>query len=251
MKIYRQKIIVYSFCKQFSNFFSWFYKPSIKVNPLNNEKYYTSFGFSMIGGQLVLRDKEKLDVAYKRAWENRDFEINKFWARAAYFWGFIALIFGAYITLISSDKFQGIKYPYFELYIVCLGLLFSIAWYFVIIGSKRWQENWEQHIDKLEDFVSGPIYKTLYYRSSFFSVSKINQVLSVVVISVWLGFLLNYLKTNNFLPDWNSKLKNINYDVLIPLILTLIFYIVFRFGYCKGEVKSKKYKFMRRDDASK
>lgn len=70
---------------------------------VSDEEYYSSFGLEKDdNGWEVLENKNgknKIEFAYERAWQNRDFEINKFWTRAAYFWGFIVLIFGAYLKL--------------------------------------------------------------------------------------------------------------------------------------------------------
>jgi hypothetical protein len=64
-------------------------------------------------------------------------------------------------------------------------------------GSKYWQENWEKHVDWLEDDVMGPLYKrVLAYKYGKagrllptkpypFSVSKINQLLSFAICLVW------------------------------------------------------------------
>src|SRR5690554_7502176 len=73
----------------------------------------------------------------------------------------------------------------------CLGVVFSFAWFCVNRGSKYWQENWEKHVDVLEDEVTGPLYKVVLSRNphaskadkfrnlltgpSPLSVSKINQ----------------------------------------------------------------------------
>ncbi|MGH8568044.1 MAG: hypothetical protein ACREXU_08475, partial [Gammaproteobacteria bacterium] len=32
-------------------------------------------------------------------------------------------------------------------------------------GSKFWQENWENHVDLLEDQIMGPLYKTVVSRA--------------------------------------------------------------------------------------
>jgi uncharacterized BrkB/YihY/UPF0761 family membrane protein len=139
-----------------------------------NIKYYSGFGFSLWNGELRLSDKDMLESALEKAWENRNYEIDKFWSRAAYFWAFLALIFGAYFTVVSKN--MSLENPYLELYLICLGVVFSVGWIFVIKGSKRWQENWERHIDKLEDWVTGPLYKTIYSEYTYYSVSKINEV---------------------------------------------------------------------------
>ena len=59
------------------------------------------------------------------------------------------------------------------LILISLGLIFSVAWILVISGSKHWQENWGKHLDILEDYIAGPLYKTIYYSKLFYSVSSI------------------------------------------------------------------------------
>lgn len=94
-----------------------------------------------------------------------------------------------------------------------LGLTFSSAWYLVNRGSKFWQNNWERHVDLLEDQVFGPLYKTIAEGVSGsnpltapaqYSVSKINQMLSLFVAAVWLIlFASSLLPLSTSLPiDW-------------------------------------------------
>jgi hypothetical protein len=83
-------------------------------------------------------------------------------------------------------------------------------------GSKQWQENWENHADLLEDNIIGPLYKVVTrrprYKNPFwhpkgwwprvrttvvgpgpFSVSKINQIVSLFVIILWIGLVIKIL----------------------------------------------------------
>lgn len=223
-------------------FKNWFYRPKELKESLSDEAYYESFGLRKKGVKYKIKDKEKLEYAYKKAWENRDFEINKFWSRAAYFWGFIVLTFGAYISDFTKQN----RIEYIELYIVCMGLVFSVAWLFVIKGSKSWQENWEKHIDKLENYVSGPIYKIVYYKNTIYSVSKINEILSFSVILLWCGILFNYLYVNNFLPNNQNVEYEINYNVVIPLSITALIIYSIIFGYSSGDYKSENDTFIHR-----
>ncbi len=129
--------------------------------------------------------------ALMEARENRKFEIELYWKRAGYFWVFIALTFAGYASLQT--------HPVLTFLTACSGFVFSFAWYFVNRGSKQWQENWELHVDLLEDDIAGPIYKTVVqrYPTRFcalngpypFSVSKINQLLSLYVTLVWLALI--------------------------------------------------------------
>jgi len=88
----------------------------------------------------------------------------------------------------------------------CLGLVFSFAWFCVNRGSKQWQENWEFHTDLLENEVVGPLYKVvikntpqkgvlprmkyLIVGAGNFSVTKINQIVSLFVTVIWAILLL-------------------------------------------------------------
>jgi hypothetical protein len=155
-----------------------------------DEEYSQIFG---IGSDLD-SDKTKMREAYTRAWQNRDFEITKFWTRSAYFWGFIAAIFTGYITVITSEFGEKARSMNLDVYLITLGLLFSIAWLLVIKGSKQWQQNWEAHIDRLEDEITGPLYKTVYRSGkTFYSVSNVNKALAWIVLVVWIVLYLHWI----------------------------------------------------------
>lgn len=124
----------------------------------------------------------------------RKFEIDLYWKRATYFWAFIAAAFAGYGLTYKMPVDHD---PWLSIVFSSLGLVFSFAWYLVNRGSKFWQSNWERHVDLLEDITLGPLYKVIAVNKdsingnplnspSQFSVSKINQILSVFVTSVWL-----------------------------------------------------------------
>ncbi len=98
-------------------------------------------------------DKEKITSAYNFAVETRKLEIELFWQRSNLFWGFVAASFTGYFALLALTD----KKPELITLITILGWFVSIVWYLVCRGSKYWQENWEMHIDLLEDEISGPI----------------------------------------------------------------------------------------------
>jgi hypothetical protein len=134
-------------------------------------------------------------LAFNQALDNRQFEIDLYWKRAAYFWTFIAAAFAGYFVLEKDEAYQSLIYV-----VTCLGFLFSLAWYFVNRGSKFWQQNWEMHVDLLEDKITGPLYKRVIQPRKYdfwnltdaypFSVSKINQILSLLVALVWLVLMV-------------------------------------------------------------
>lgn len=145
------------------------------------------------------------DIASKRLekiLDIRKFEIDLYWKRATYFWTFIAASLTGYGLTVAAKDANQIYILKFQFLIICLGLVFSFAWFLVNKASKFWQENWEKHLDLNEDSVIGPLYKTTISKESYSSfwkptkayaasVSKINQILSLFVFAIWIGLLLN------------------------------------------------------------
>ncbi|MDY6844482.1 MAG: hypothetical protein SVW57_10375 [Thermodesulfobacteriota bacterium] len=140
-------------------------------------------------------DREIRAESLKYAIEIRKFEIELYWKRATYFWTLIAASFAAYFVLQSVKS--AAKDPSSIFLVTCLGFILSLGWYLVNRGSKYWQENWERHVDVLEDEIIGPLYRTNLSRQecsifkphdSFpFSVSRINQMISLFVTVIWLA----------------------------------------------------------------
>jgi hypothetical protein len=169
--------------------------------------------------------------ALREALEFRRFEIDLYWKRATYFWTFIGAVFAGYGA--SQALSDPVSKEQLSVFASCLGLVFSVAWYCVNRGSKQWQENWEYHVDLLEDEIVGPLYKSVIrnpppaslwawvkygVRSAFgigqapkpltsllawvkclisgagnFSVTKINQIVSLFVTGVWVILLAKSL----------------------------------------------------------
>ena len=128
--------------------------------------------------------KSKREKAYERAAQTREFEIKLYWERARYFWAFITTIYVAYYNVLISvyDKDHG---SFSLLVLSGLGLFFTVAWILVSKGSRHWQENWERHINLLEDDVTGPLSKL--YKANSFSVSKANLIAGYVVAACTAG----------------------------------------------------------------
>lgn len=194
----------------------------------SDEEYYSHLGDKMIKEEFEILDADKLKMAYDKAWENRNYEIDKFWSRALYFWGFIAATFVAYTAIITSEnsQMQKIKESNIDICILALGVIFSLAWWLVIRGSKRWQENWEKHIDYLEDYVSSPIYKTIYYSGkTYFSVSKISEYMAITFLGVWIFLLVQTLSDRYCFSceivkiDWIATLIIVGMFVMIVVMV--------------------------------
>ncbi|MBU3069830.1 hypothetical protein KOI40_08355 [Aestuariicella sp. G3-2] len=148
-------------------------------------------------------DEKRRKEALEHALDIRKFEIELYWKRAAYFWTFIGAAFAGFIAVQASaaDNKQDLS-----VMLSCIGAVFSFAWVCVNRGSKQWQENWEKHVDMLEDGIIGPLYKVVLARRppegikeismhlvtgpSPLSVSKINQIISLYVTALWCCLLV-------------------------------------------------------------
>lgn len=176
---------------------------------LTKAEYEEAFGVS--GEGLGFRQENAL----KHALEIRRFEIELYWKRATYFWTFIAGSFAAYgVIQGAADSTQR---AHLSVLVGVLGFVFSFAWQAVNRGSKKWQENWENHVALLEDKVNGPLYKTVIGRPavkgfgnlidhlltgpSSYSVSKINQIISLFVTAIWFLLIWKALPPISSTPD--------------------------------------------------
>jgi hypothetical protein len=154
---------------------------------MNKEDYLHQFEDE----QPIEVSKPRIEKALDLALDIRKFEIELYWKRATYFWTFIGASIAGYALIYAKGQAAD---TWLLLVFSCLGFLFSLAWYLVNRGSKFWQNNWERHVDLLEDFVSGPLYKTIARNAKAgnfltdpaeYSVSKINQILSLFITVFW------------------------------------------------------------------
>lgn len=136
-------------------------------------------------------DPKNLEPALKTAMEERKLEIDMYWKRAAYFW---TLIGASFVGFFSANQIIG-RHSAVPFLIACLGVAFSFSWYLVNRGSKRWQENWERHVELLEEATYGPLHRITLdageyrlrhlHRAYGFSVTRVNQLLSALVVCFW------------------------------------------------------------------
>lgn len=169
---------------------------------------------------------EKQKFALEQALETRKFEIELYWRRSAYFWTFIAAAFAGFFLLSKPSATNLFEIHYL---VSCIGFVFSIGWYFVIRGSKAWQRNWEAHVDLLENEIMGPLYKMGQISNQYsltklttpypFSVSGINQILSLFIIFIWFYLILYSLSDFNF----NDNMHWFSFFFITAIVLLTLF----------------------------
>jgi hypothetical protein len=154
-----------------------------------NLKSYNDF----FSGDAVSNDSKKAK-ALSVALDIRKFEIELYWKRAAYFWIFTGAALAAHLNaLLSENNYEVL------LLTSCIGFVFAFAWYLVNRASKFWQANWEKHVDLLENAVHGPLYKIIIdtppwwklHKAYPLSVSKINQLLSLFIVVIFIVLIMN------------------------------------------------------------
>lgn len=184
---------------------------------MNKEEYEKCFDGNLTGSN----EKTKAEKALDLALDIRKFEIELYWKRATYFWTFIGAALAGYALVYAKAE---TKDSWLLLVFSCLGFLFSVAWHLVNRGSKFWQNNWERHVDLLEDRVVGPLYKTIARSANGgnpltapgeYSVSKINQILSLFISLFWAMLI-----TKSISPI--SCDLSIDYFKVIALLITVI-----------------------------
>lgn len=178
-------------------------------------------------------------IAWEKAWETRTFEIQMYWKRATYFWAFTASIFAGYITTASSNENNFPDKVYLQYILICLGVILAIAWILVNRGSKTWQQNWEEHIDRLEDSISGPLYK-VYFDKGSFSVSKVNEIVSWVFLFIWLGLAFRFWVVEKLFSFEFNLIDPIYASTSIGVIVTVLMFFTYgRSGHSRKNKRSK------------
>ncbi len=175
---------------------------------------------------------QKLEDKFKTSLEIRNFEIDLFWKRSLFFWGFIASAFVAFAKLHQDHSEYTILLANF-------GMVCSFAWTLANRGSKYWQENWEKKLFNsekhiMEGFFSKPDNredKSFPYYNKRFSVSKLAIVLSDFTFGIWLVIVVA-----ETLSSWMC-LKTLDTLLSICSIVSFI-YIVYIACNCRGKDKS-------------
>ncbi len=217
-------------------------KDNIHIKEITEEEY----------NKYLRSNFKKLEKALNHALDIRKFEIELYWKRTAYFWAFIAFAFAGFFATQSSDT---VNKDVLSILISCVGLVFSLAWFLANKASKRWQENWEKHVDLLENDVHGPLYKINLKSADLaeqentinkfitgagdYSVSKINQITSLYITLVWSGILGYSIHSISY----NTSKFLLSFFVILSLLTC---YLFFKIG--KTSEKTPTIKAFKRDN---
>ena len=214
-------------------------------------KCYHSEGTSTSGGNTQKKEapnKDLINKALEIALDTRKFEIELYWKRTAYFVLFISAVFIGYYKIIQTkDSIIGIyQKEWLLLFLAALDFLLSLLWYMANRGSKFWQENWEAHIEDLSIELGKPIFGIIknnehticnpnqFNKSYPFSVSKVNQMVSLIITFSWLIILLKEMGGDALLENYDFKTC---YKTAVGFaIIVLSFFVII---WCKGFAAKK------------
>lgn len=161
------------------------FDPEEKVLSKTNKK--TDAGKSSDAPEPTDRHK----AALNRAHEMRKFEIENYWKRATYIWAFQAVAFTMLGLVFKDGK---VAEPALLMVPAALGALTAFAGWMTAKGSKFWQENWEAHVDMLEDAIEGRLTKVVMAKEDrSYSVTVTNEVLLLTLSCGWCGLLIGVL----------------------------------------------------------
>lgn len=176
----------------------------------------------------------------------RNAEIELFWKRSSFYWVFVAAALVAYGTLGKDNRTLG-------LLLSCFGLMSSLAWCLGNIGSKWWQENWEQKLKEISPYVIGADVFTPRRKEEMpsgnwsnpiirYSVTRLAFLLSAFVAFIWFTVFVKeiFASIGNDLgiPSIGEITWLQAYKTGFVLVITVVF-VILMFWRTRGEDREK------------
>ncbi len=203
-----------------------------KTKQIDPQQYKEKFGIKDTASTCT-----KTEKAFEVMLATRQFEIQMYWTRTAYFWAIAGATFAGYFALQTSS-IDLVEKKFLSYIISIIGIVLSLGWGLANKGSKYWQENWENHVQLLEDSVVGPVFKTLLERGkskskckaileiiigpSKYSVSKINLIFSWFFLFLWGSLLVISLPQFDLAYDIDWKYVYVSFIGGVFVIILLL-----------------------------
>ncbi len=135
---------------------------------------------------------------YKFVFDTRNFEIGLFWQRSNYF---------LVLTTALAVGFFNVNDKEYSLLLAVLGLIVSVLWYRVNLGSKFWQSRWEHRLKLVEGQIAPQL--------ELFSADD-ETIRSDVRESLKSG---NRTKFQKLLYRWTLKKPSVSYQMILLSIV--------------------------------
>lgn len=188
--------------------------------------------------------QDKIEQLWSAAREERRDEINRFWQRSLFFWGFVAFLTGANLTLqyhVDSNEHFWIR-----AILLAVSSLFSFIMYLSSRASKKWQETWEKRVEaieaqmfsgirmygashksKISENVEASDVERHYLGPGDWSVSRAAILINLVIFLCYSAFFFILLFSNRVLYsfgpiDWKRTIAGFAFLLAIPIVCHLI-----------------------------
>lgn len=207
----------------------------IPDNPALDPRYRSKSGTPLFTAFFATRGEapsanEALKKAFDIAHDNRKLEIQLFWQRSLFFWGFVAAALAGYMASLKDKSPLTIVFALF-------GLVCSVVWSQGNRGSKYWQEYWEKKVNFFQHHTTGNIfYDRKPTAPSFWevfegrrvSVSKLTMALSDFTVFLWSCLCVGAVVDPEIIRDQLEWLST-------ALVLVTLFYCLFFLRKSKSE----------------
>lgn len=186
------------------------------------------------------RQFELAKLAFDSAVESRKFEIGLFWQRSLFFWGFVAVPFIPYATLITSG------HPRYAASLALFGLISSVAWSGVNRGSKRWQEHWEDEVDVCQKRLGIKVFNTRHnlQKKNFWldarrlSVSRLAIALSDISAIFWLALMLRPIILSLLKMNLTTEITDLQFTEILGVVAAFVVLVLI----CNTQSKEKPFR---------
>jgi SAM-dependent methyltransferase len=207
----------------------------IPDNPALDARYRSKSGTPLFTAFFATRGEapstnEAAKKAFDIAHDNRKLEIQLFWQRSLFFWGFVAAALVGYMASFKD------KSP-FTIVFALFGLVCSVVWSQGNRGSKYWQEYWEKKVNFFQHHVTGNIFYDRKPTSPGFwemfegrrvSVSKLTMALSDFTVFLWACLCVGAVIKPEIIKAQQGWLST-------ALVLATLFYCLFFLRKSKSE----------------
>ncbi|MEH3774437.1 hypothetical protein POW02_10405 [Enterobacter asburiae] len=189
----------------------------------NNSEYFSNILGEEVYKQSVPTEKQLviLNEAYKQALDTRKFEIELYWKRATFMWpinGALLVLIGIFAKLFYDAPIDRRTECFVAMSVISLlGYFVSMISSGISQSGKYWQENWEYHLDMLEPFFCGNLFKThISRRPKPYSISELQDTVNLILVFLWvLIFVISISQSS--LTAWQQL-------IVLPIAFIMITY---------------------------
>ena len=169
------------------------------------------------------------NARYEASVRALEFELDQFWKRSLFFWGFIS---AALVAFCAAAAYQ---HPLLQGVIASFGFVCSAIWTLANRGGKFWYENWESKRIAAEKSITGKLYgepepekrkdkwQQRWLQGKRYSPSKLAIALSDYVVFLWFCLLVSRLI--KILPLFKLSCPLVNWLVGLTCIFMVISFL--------------------------